>query len=161
VKPSIDIRTEWGKRGAGNEKDMPAFLFPRRVLVSGIVSWLPDHLPCSAFSPLLLEGNGLWVSSPLGCVLAPCCRDPRLQWRDRCGITPHSVFLKTGSSGVWYHGRRAMSIAATVLRGICGHGTPWHLRPRYSVTFAQFAAGPGLHRLTASSQLLTRKRRTW
>ncbi len=30
--------------------------------------------------------------------LHPCCRDPRLQWRDRCGIAPHSVFPGTGSS---------------------------------------------------------------
>ena len=111
--PSICILTECWKRCT------PAILFPRRVLVSGIVSWLPDRVPCSAFSPSSLEGNGLWVSSPLGCWPAPCCRNPRLQWRDRCGIAPHSVFLETGSSRVWYHGRRGVSI--TVATGACAH----------------------------------------
>ena len=34
----------------------------------------------------------------VGC-LRRFCANPRLQWRDRCGFAPHSVFPKTGSSG--------------------------------------------------------------
>ena len=50
---------------------MPAILFPRRVLVSGIVSWLPDRISCSAFSPspesngTLLQESPVTVAGPL------------------------------------------------------------------------------------------------
>ena len=54
---------EAGGTGLSTEHT-PAILFPRRVQVLRIVSWLPDHVPCSAFSPSS-EGNGLRVSSPV------------------------------------------------------------------------------------------------
>ncbi len=58
-----------------------------RLLASGSLSW--QRLLA------LSKGNG-WNAVMRR--LFPCCRNPRSQWRDRCGFTPHSVFLQTGSS---------------------------------------------------------------